>query len=201
MTAQVSGSQNLSQAIVAIQNFITLWFIISFTKQVTGTFCNDFKALEEKYVDFKNILSKWEWGSIHITLGWRCHDLKSQMWNHALPCTPLPELNPVPQMSYDRIWTVTWTQRSAPTGWIWASYCINCNKPLAQRSSACGHLTRGHLREAQPYSLIIGIRICLKYCVISEMQGSSFSLHNIYLLEGHIFVFMYLLCLAQCLTK
>lgn len=59
----------------------------------------------------------------------------------ALPCTPLPELNPVLQMSHDGVGTPTWTQYSAHTGWVWANCCINCNKPVAQRSSACGHLT------------------------------------------------------------
>lgn len=58
----------------------------------------------------------------------------------------------------------------------------------------------GHLTEDQPYSLVAGIRICLKYCVISEMQGSSPFPPNIHPLGDHIFVFIYLLCLAQCLT-
>lgn len=58
----------------------------------------------------------------------------------SLPCTPLPELNPVLQMSHDGVGTLTWTQPSAHTGWVWASCRISCNKLLAEMSPACGHL-------------------------------------------------------------
>lgn len=91
-------------------------------------------------------------------------------------CPPLyltPRTEPSPP-------DVTWPGRDTNLDPTLCSYWLGLGQLLYQLQQTSSSeefslwsLNTGHLTEDQRYSLVAGIRICLKYCVISEMQGSS----------------------------